>query len=288
MPGIPFVKMSGVGNDFIIVDNRTGIVENAGLAELARRICTRRMSLGGDQLMLIEAPTAGGDFSMRTINADGAEVAMCGNASRCVARYAASRGLAGPRMTIDTLGGPVHAWVEGAEVRVRLQLTSAVALDRTLTVDGEPRQLHTVHVSGTPHAVLFLPRVAELPREAVHRLGAAVRHHPAFPQGTNVNLVRVVDRHTLEQRTFERGVEGETLACGTGAVASSVVSALRGAVDSPVRLSVLGGELSVSFQRLPDGFGEILLGGGARFVAEGVLHPESWDWPASTPAAPGS
>jgi diaminopimelate epimerase len=286
MQSIPFVKMSGVGNDFIIVDNRAGVVEAAGLAELARRICTRRMSLGADQLMLIEPPTAGGDFSMRTINADGTEVAMCGNASRCVARYAATRGIAGSRMTIDTLGGPVHAWVEGGEVRVRLQLTSPIALDRPLTADGEPRLLHTVHVSGTPHAVLFLPEVAELPGDAIHRLGAAVRRHPAFPQGTNVNFVRVVDRHTLQQRTFERGVEGETLACGTGAVASSVVSALRNEVDSPVRLSVLGGELSVSFERTPDGFGQIFLGGGARFVAEGTLHPEAWLWPAEEPPTP--
>jgi diaminopimelate epimerase len=234
--------------------------------------------------MVIEPPTAGGDFSMRTVNVDGSEVEMCGNGSRCVARYAASRGLAGPRMTIDTRGGPVRAIVQGDEVRVQLQLTSPVVLDRRLTADGAPRIVHTVRVSGAPHAVLYLDSVASEPGEAIRRLGSAIRHHPDFPGGINVNFVQAVDPHTLHQRTFERGVEGETLACGTGAVASSVVSAMRGEVDSPVRLAVLGGELSVAFTRRGDAFQEILLGGPARFVAEGVLHPEAWSWPAPGPA----
>ncbi len=278
MQAIPFTKMSGVGNDFIIVDNRTGILNEIGPSQFARRVCTRRISLGGDELMLIEPPTAGGDFSMRTINPDGTEVKMCGNASRCVARYAHARGIAGARMTIDTLGGPVYAWVEGDEVRVKLQLTSRIELDHPLTADGSRYLAHAVEVSGAPHAVVYLDGVDTAPSEAIHRLGAAIRHHADFPQGTNVNFVRVIDRHTLWQRTFERGVEGETLACGTGAAASSVVSALLGRVETPVRLRVLGGELSIAFTRQGDAFGDLFLGGGARFVAEGTLHPEAWSW----------
>jgi diaminopimelate epimerase len=278
MPGIPFAKMSGVGNDFILVDNRAGILNGVDLPEFARRVCTRRMSLGGDQVMVIEAPRSGGDFSMRTINVDGTEVNMCGNASRCVARYAYLHGIAGARMTIDTLGGPVYAWVEGAEVRVKLQLTSRIEVDHALIADGERYVAHTVHVSGTPHAVLYMDGVANARNDAIQRMGAAVRHHADFPQGINVNFVQVMDRHTLWLRTFERGVEGETLACGTGAVASSVISALLEQVESPVGLHVLGGELGVSFERRSDGFGELFLSGGARFVAEGVLHPEAWSW----------
>jgi diaminopimelate epimerase len=279
MPGIPFTKMSGVGNDFIIVDNRAGVLHGMDLSEFARRVCTRRMSLGGDQVMVIEPPTSGGDFSMRTINVDGAEVNMCGNASRCVARYAYLRGIAGEKMTIDTPGGPVYASVAGEQVRVTLQLTSPVAMDQALLVGGEPYVVHTVQVSGTPHAVLYMADAAGASGDAIRRLGAAIRHHADFPQGINVNFVQVMDGHTLWQRTFERGVEGETLACGTGAVASAAITALRGQVDSPVLLHVLGGELDVSFERRGDGFGELSLGGGARFVAEGVLHPEAWSWP---------
>jgi diaminopimelate epimerase len=279
MEGVPFTKMSGVGNDFIIVDNRAGILDGIGIHAFARGVCTRRMSLGGDELMVIEAPTDGGDFSMRTINPDGTEVKMCGNASRCVARYAHVRGIAGARMTIDTPGGPVDAWVDGELVRVRLQLSSRVELHHALRLGGEAHVAHTVEVSGAPHAVVSLDGVAAKTGEDIHRLGAAVRHHADFPEGINVNFVEVLDRHTLWQRTFERGVEGETLACGTGAVASSVVGALLGQVDSPVRLRVLGGELHVSFERHGDSFRELFLGGGARFVADGVLHHEAWSWP---------
>jgi diaminopimelate epimerase len=287
MPSVPFTKMSGVGNDFIIVDNRAGILNAIGVHRFARRVCTRRMSLGADQLMVIEPPTAGGDFSMRTINPDGTEVKMCGNASRCVARYAHARGLAGTKMTIDTPGGPVHAWVADGEVRVQLQLTSRIEQDRAVLADGDRYAAHTVDVSGAPHAVVYLPEVATTSRDAIHRVGAAIRHHADFPQGINVNFVEVLDRNTLWQRTFERGVEGETLACGTGAVASSVISALRGRVDSPVRVRVLGGELRVSFEQRGDGFDALFLGGGARFVVEGVVHPEAWEW-GETDVAPAT
>ncbi len=278
MQAVPFTKMSGVGNDFIIVDNRAGILDEIDIHQFARRVCTRRMSLGGDELMLIEPPTCEGDFSMRTINPDGAEVKMCGNASRCVARYAYTRGLAGARITIDTLGGPVYARVEGDEARVQFQLTSRIDLGHALTVDSVERIAHTVEVSGVPHAVIYQDDVANVPGETIHTLGVAIRHHADFPQGINANFVQVLDRNTLWQRTFERGVEGETLACGTGTLASSVISALLGQVDSPVRLHVRGGELSVSFRRWGDDFFELFLAGGARFVAEGVLYSEAWSW----------
>ncbi len=276
MQAVSFTKMSGVGNDFIIVDNRSGALNAVGVHEFARRVCARRVSLGGDELMVIEPPTAGGDFSMRTINPDGTEVKMCGNASRCVARYAYARGLAGAAMTIDTLGGPVYARIEGDAASVELQLTVQPVLDHVLEAEGETLILHTVEVSGAPHAVTYLDGVANAAAERIHRLGAAIRGHADFPGGINVNFIEVLDRHTLWQRTFERGVEGETLACGTGAVASSVVSALRGLVESPLRLQVLGGELSVSFERRGAAFTGLFLGGGARFIAEGTLHPEAW------------
>jgi diaminopimelate epimerase len=268
--------MSGAGNDFILVDNRSGIHQELDIHTFARRVCARRISLGADELILIEPPMAGGDFSMRTINPDGSEVKMCGNASRCVARYAAAKSIAGPRMTIDTLGGPIYAWVEGDEARVQFQVTVSPELNRCLSIPGEDIQVHTVEISGTPHAVIYLPGVADAPDEAIHRQGAAIRYHPAFPQGINANFVEGIDPHTLRQRTYERGVEGETLACGTGSAASTVISALLGRVESPVRIRVQGGELSVAFQRQGDTIGELFQGGPARFIAEGVLHPEAW------------
>ncbi len=277
MTGIPFTKMSGLGNDFIIVDNRAGILTGMDVGELARRICAQRLSLGGDQLMIIEPPTAGGDFSMRTINVDGAEVMMCGNASRCVARYAARHGIAAPNMTIDTPGGPVHAVVEGADVRVELPLTKAIELDHRLDIGGG-EVIHLVHVTGVPHAVRYTDKVASQTGDAIRTLGAAIRRHPHFPDGINVNFIEVVTPHLLCQRTFERGVEGETLACGTGAVASAVISSARGLVDSPVCVRVQGGELRVTFERQGAHFTNLFLSGGTRFIADGVLHPEAWSW----------
>jgi diaminopimelate epimerase len=144
--------------------------------------------------------------------------------------------------------------------------------------DGAWYTTHTVEVSGAPHAVVYRQDVGHASNESIHDLGAAIRHHPDFPQGINVKFVQVLDSHALWQRTFERGVEGETLACGTGAVASSVISASLGKVDTPVRVRVLGGELSVAFNRRGDDFDDLRLGGGAWFVAEGVLHPEAWSW----------
>ena len=300
--------MSGLGNDFIIIDNRDRILEEKDIPLLAQKLCTPRLSLGGDELMLIERPRAGGDYTMRTINPDGTEVKMCGNASRCVARYAFTHGIAGRTQLIDTLGGPVEAYVGEKEVRVGLQITAGPVLNIQLEVEGKTFTIHSVEISGAPHAVVFLEKAFEASKERIHQLGKAIRHHPYFPEGTNVNFIEVIDRHTIYQRTFERGVEGETLACGTGATASGVISGVLGLVDSPVTVRVWGGALSVSFERegsvrsassstaaasstpassfpnpqrpLKPQFkvSRPFLGGGARFVAEGTLHPEAWQW----------
>ncbi|MCX7788140.1 MAG: diaminopimelate epimerase [Spirochaetes bacterium] len=292
---LPFTKMSGLGNDFIIIDNRTGIIEEKDIPFLAQKLCTPRFSLGGDELMLIEHPRAGGNYTMRTVNPDGTEVKMCGNASRCVARYAFIHGIAGRSQVIDTLGGPVEAYVDETEVRVGLQVTSGPVFNVRLKVEDREFLVHTAEISGAPHAVVFLEQAFDCSKDLIHRWGSALRYHPYFPEGTNVNFIEVKDRHTIYQRTFERGVEGETMACGTGATASGVVCGALGLVDSPVMVRVLGGNLSVSFEReavvspveaskrhfIESQKYKIyrpFLGGGARFVAEGTLHPEAWQW----------
>ena len=285
MNRIPFTKMSGLGNDFIIIDNRNGIVPEIEIPLLAKKLCTPRLSLGGDELMLIENPRAGGDYTMRTINPDGTEVKMCGNASRCVARYAFTRGIAGRSQVIDTLGGPVDVYVDEKEIRVGLQITAGPVLGIELEAAGRKFMVHSVEISGAPHAVVFLDGAFDAPKEQIHQWGAALRNHPYFPEGTNVNFIELEDERTLKQRTFERGVEGETLACGTGATASAVVCGFLGKVQSPVKVRVLGGELSVSFDIQEESspqkartISRPFLGGGARFVAEGTLHPEAWQW----------
>lgn len=287
--GIPFVKMTALGNDFIIVDDRDGILAGRDIAVLARKLCAHRLSLGGDQLMIVAPPVAGGDFLMRTINPDGTEVKMCGNASRCVARFAADRGLAGAAMRIDTPGGPVTAEVRGSFVRVGLALTAPARFGIPLEIrKGQSDVMRLVadwfEVSGAPHAVIRMGGAADAPDERIHALGAAVRRHPEFPGGANVNFIEPRGPHEIAQRTYERGIEGETLACGTGATASALAMAAAGLAESPVRVAMRGGAVEIGFVRdsaVTAGtaaFRAITLGGETRYVASGTLHPEAWKY----------
>ncbi len=278
MKPVPFVKMSGLGNDFVIVDNRGGILNEYGVLRFAEKILKHRLSVGGDELMLIEEPSAGGDYTMRTINPDGTEVKMCGNASRCVARYAFVSGIAGKRQSIDTLGGRVEALVEGDTVQVGLEATAGPETGFPLEAEGERHTGHSIEISGTPHLVIFMEGAFRAPGDLIHRLGRALRHHPRFPDGTNVNFIEVPARDLILQRTYERGVEGETMACGTGATASALLCGLLGLADSPVTVRVPGGDLRVSFRREGSSFSGVYLGGGARFVAQGSIHPEAWEY----------
>ncbi len=276
MKAVPFTKMSGLGNDFIVVDNRSGLLDEYGVLRFAEKVCLARYSVGGDELMVIEAPSAGGDYTMRTINPDGTEVKMCGNASRCVARYAYVHGIAGAHQMIDTLGGPVEAFVDDAEVRVGLQ--ASVGPEATLEVEGKPYAVHSAEISGAPHAVIYLESAFSAPKDLIHRLGAAFRYHPYFLKGTNVNFIEVATPSLILQRTYERGVEGETFACGTGATASAVVSGLLGLTATPTTVRVLGGDLTVSYERDGSTFSRVFLGGGARFIAERTIHPEALEY----------
>jgi diaminopimelate epimerase len=276
--GIPFAKMSGLGNDFIVVDDRNGALAGLDPSFLARKLCAPRVSIGADELMVIESSRGEGDFFMRTFNPDGAEVKMCGNASRCVARYAFAHGIAPARMLIGTLGGPVGAVVEGERVRVGLSVTAGPRRGIALKVSGRSLVADWLEISGAPHAVVRVDGIMAASDGLVRELGSGIRHDPAFPGGVNVNLVEAPAGGVIAQRTYERGIEGETLACGTGATASALVAALDGLVASPVLVRMRGGDLDISFALGGASFSEVWLGGGVRFVAEGLIHPEAWDW----------
>ena len=274
---IPFAKMSGLGNDFILVDDRKGVLSGFDLSLLASKLCTPRLSIGADELMVIEKPRGSGDIFMRTFNPDGSEVKMCGNASRCVARYAFAKGIASSPMLIETLGGPVSAIVENDAARVGLQITAGPEHHK-IQAAGRDFSLDWIEISGAPHAVVLFEGIMSAPDAIIHELGEAIRRHEAFPMGTNVNFVEIEERGCFAQRTYERGVEGETLACGTGATASALVLGFAGAVDSPVSVRMKGGILDVSFRIEGTTAEEIYLGGGTRFIVEGEIDPEAWEF----------
>ncbi len=271
MQKLSFYKMSGSGNDFVMIDNRDGRLDVEPRL-LAERLCRRGMSVGADGVILVE-PSSKADFRMRIFNADGSEAEMCGNGGRCVARFAEILGIAGPRMAFETLAGLIRAEVKGERVKLQISQPRDLHLRQSIDVDGVAHQVHSIN-TGVPHAVIFCSDLEEV---AVQALGHRVRFHPAFqPAGTNVDFAAVTDPRGLAIRTYERGVEGETLACGTGAVASALVGAALGLVSSPVQVRVRSGEtLTVHFDGRGPEFQEVFFEGQVRLIYQGELFEEA-------------
>ncbi len=277
---IPFTKMSGTGNDFILIDHRTPLLTGVDLAAFARGVCRRRFSVGADGLILIE-PSTTADFAWQFFNADGSLAEMCGNGARCAARFAHAKGIAPAAMRFTTLAGIIEAQVTEAGARpalVKLRMTppTALVLHQALLVDGAVKTVHSIN-TGVPHAVHFVNDVATTP---VFEWGRMLRFHEEFqPAGTNVNFVQTLGQNAIKVRTYERGVEQETMACGTGAVAAALIKALLGEASSPVTVTTSGGDqLLVHFHLTPGAsptITEVFLEGPAHFVYEGQLGKES-------------
>jgi diaminopimelate epimerase len=270
---IEFYKMSGSGNDFIIIDNRDLSLAVGDIREFVRKVCARKISVGADGLLLIE-PSKTVDFKWQFFNSDGSSAEMCGNASRCVARYAYLKDIAGKKMSWETIAGIISAEVNGDVVKVKLTDPSYVHLGIEIDVAGRQFSLDKVD-TGVPHAVAF---VDNLDAYDVVQCGRHIRHHEHFqPKGTNANFAFVIDRHKIRVRTYERGVENETLACGTGMVAAVLSAAQRGFVESPVDVLVQSGEtLRIYFEQKNGSFREIYLEGKVKIVYQGFLFTEAY------------
>jgi diaminopimelate epimerase len=242
---IPFTKMSGSGNDFILIDHREPFLKEDRLKDFVQKVCRRRVSVGADGLILIERSKKA-DFKWRFYNADGSEPEMCGNGGRCAARFAHLKGIAGPSLKFETLAGILSAQVDGKRVKLEMTKPFGVKLDETLLVDGKKEVFSFIN-TGVPHAVLFKE---DLEKVNVVKIGGAIRRHSHFsPAGTNADFVRLEKGSQLSIRTYERGVEDETLACGTGVVAAALITAFKGLVKSPVSVKTRGGEvLTVYFE----------------------------------------
>ena len=270
---IEFYKMSGSGNDFIIIDNRDLSLNVGDLPAFVRKVCARKISVGADGLFLIE-PSKMVDFKWQFFNSDGSMAEMCGNGSRCVARYAYLNGIAGKKMSFETLAGIISAEVNDDVVKVRLTDPSPVRSVGALIFDDDQFIVDFVD-TGVPHAVTFVDNLGDC---SVFEWGRKIRRHEIFqPRGANANFASVIDRHKIQVRTYERGVEDETLACGTGDVASVLAAASRGLVDSPVDVLVQSGEtLRIYFTKQRDRFGEIYLEGKVKIIYQGLLFEEAY------------
>jgi diaminopimelate epimerase len=270
---IEFYKMSGSGNDFIIIDNRDLSLKVGSLPDFTRAVCRRKISVGADGVVIIE-PSNTADFKWQFFNSDGSVAEMCGNAARCVARLAFLQGIVGEKLSFETIAGIVNAEVCENVPKVKLTDPSLVNLGKKIVIGGLEFVLDIID-TGVPHAVTFADNLESVD---VFEWGKKIRHHESFqPKGTNANFAAVLDRHKLKVRTYERGVENETLACGTGAVAAVLAAAERGFVDSPVETIVKSGEtLRIYFSRKNDRFEEIYLEGKVKIIYQGFLFEEAY------------
>lgn len=268
MPRLRFTKMNGAGNDFVMLDNRLGNLQ-LDRAQIAR-LCDRHRGIGADGVLMLERPTNGADFRMRYYNADGGEAEMCGNGARCFARFTSR--VAGPleQLSFETRAGVIAAELRGESVTLQMSEPQDLQLDLEISVLGKPTRCHYVD-TGVPHVVV---PVADIAKVNVREVGAALRHHEKFlPRGANANFSERRGPRQIAIRTYERGVEDETLACGTGVVASALIFAATENVVGPIGVLVKGGdELTVDFSRQSGRFSKVTLSGPADFVFEGSVE----------------
>jgi diaminopimelate epimerase len=264
---LEFTKMNGAGNDFVMVDNRDG--SRSLSRDQIAGLCDRHRGIGGDGLIALEGTPE--MPRMRYYNADGGEAEMCGNGARCFARYAARMtGRTEGTLPFLTMVGPITAeLLAGERVRLRMSEPHSLQLAHSLKVEGEDLEVHSLN-TGVPHAVVF---VQDLEVTPVVSWGRTLRHHPRFaPAGTNANFVQVLAPGSLAIRTYERGVEDETLACGTGVVASALIFHFRRQAPSPIAVQVKGGDtLEVGYELENGHPKEVTLAGPADFVFEGKV-----------------
>ncbi len=272
MEQIEFWKMSGSGNDFIIIDNRDRHIKDKDMSRIVSRACRRRESVGADGVIFV-VDSDSSDFAWRFFNADGGEVEMCGNGSRCVARFAYLKGIAGQEMTFDTMNGPVSARVEGRRVKVLMPKPTGLSIDIPVKHKEGWKSADFID-TGVPHLVV---EVGDLKDHPVFEQGRTARYDEFFaPSGTNVDFMKKAGEDHLEIRTYERGVEDETLACGTGCIACALVSSLKGAVKSPVSVTTKSGEdLIISFSRNRESFEEVWMEGNTSIIYRAGLDHEA-------------
>ena len=273
-----FWKMNGAGNDFIILNNIQEGLPAEAFPVLARTLCTPHRSLGADGFMVVEPAQGEGDFRMRFYNSDGSVGEMCGNGARCICRYGYETGLAGPTQRVETTAGLVIGErISQRAYRVRLNDPTTLSLHEELEAEGAVWPCAYVELGnpGLPHAVVPYPGLAGADPQALFRLGRALRNHPRFPKGANVNFYEVTGPDQVLEKTYERGGEDFTLACGTGTGSVVTVLTLLGQVSGQgVQVTMAGGVLTVDVERQGDQVTGLYLTGPTNLVAKGEIFDE--------------
>ncbi len=268
MKKVIFSKYSGAGNDFILIDNRDGKFPYHR-KDLMGAMASRRTSIGADGIILLENSDKA-DFRMRYFNCDGGEAEMCGNGARCLIAFAKKIGIEKEEYAFETMERVLGGKFVGNEIEVQMGPPVDMDLDISLKVDGAGETVHYIN-TGVPHAVLF---VDDIEKADVTGLGRGIRFHKKFqPKGANVDFVEIYEEDYIKVRTYERGVEDETLACGTGMTAAAIIAHLVRKVKKPVWLLVRSDEiLRVDFEQAGESFENVVVRGPARLIYDGVFY----------------
>ena len=277
-----FWKMNGAGNDFIVVDDRQDAIPDEKWPEIIRTVCERHMSIGADGFMVVKKPTYGGDYKMLFFNSDGSMGEMCGNGARCICRYGYENGLAGEVQKVETTAGLVTGWrVDRRLYRVRLNDPCNMRLDGKAEVDGATYDCAYVELGdpGIPHAAVPIENLKEYNTQALFQLGRKLRYYKDFPTGANVNFYEIIGPDHVYERTYERGVEDFTYACGTGTGSVVTVLTLLGKVSGKsVRVDMTGGTLTIDVERDSAGHvTDLFLTGPTNIVCKGEITDEALD-----------
>lgn len=273
-----FCKMNGAGNDFLIINNIREQQPHDIFPALARTLCHRHLSIGADGLMVVERSETGADFRMLFYNADGSAGEMCGNGARCICRYGFECGLSGETQVVETPSGVVTGTrIDRRNYRIRLTDPSVIRLHYPVEACGREWQCSYVElgVPGLPHAVVEAENLGDKSFEELRELGRTLRYHSAFPKGANVNFFEITGEDQLILRTYERGVEDFTYACGTGTGSTVLALTLMGRVSGrEVAVSNPGGMLRVSVDRTGETAHNLWLTGPTNIVCSGMVLDE--------------
>lgn len=278
-----FWKMNGAGNDFIVLNDMARRIPDEKIGGLARRLCERHLSIGADGLMVVRPATADGDYRMLFYNSDGSEGEMCGNGSRCICRYGYENGLAGETQQVETVSGTVEGVrMDARRYRVRLNPPSVMEPARQAEAEGQVWLCAYVELGrpGLPHAAVEYPGLAGADENALRALGRALRYYPGFPKGANVTFYELAGPDRLIARTYERGVEDFTYACGTGAGSVAAALTLLGRVSGhAVAVDMPGGRLTIDAETAGDTVTAIYLTGPTNIVCKGEITDEELEMP---------
>ena len=276
-----FWKMNGAGNDFVVLNNLEEQLPQELFPQVARTLCERHMSIGADGMMVVEKPTQVGDYKMLFFNSDGSMGEMCGNGARCICRYGYENGLAGEIQTVETTAGIVTGQrIDRRLYKIRQKDPPTIKLDAPVEVDGVKYACSYVELGnpGIPHAVVPYHNLKNADQNELRELGRKIRWHSDFPKGANVNFYEITGEDTVYERTFERGVEDFTYACGTGTGSLVTVLTLQGKVSGhSVKVDMTGGQLIIDVEREGSAIRNLYLTGPTNIVAKGEVTDEDLD-----------